>query len=224
MPAQATAPEAEAPKEPEAPKKGSPLKLRDLRRAGGSEVEHGLRDIKLLRPICHECAPEVEKAGHGWWDRCPHEPYESLRRLPETKTEYIDEIGDDGKPTGRRVVGETTTKNVVVPWPNFTGVAKGRRYNNNHGPEDKMLWYGFIPPEDLRSEAFPNGIAPCCEFRDCYWQDDLKVYANGTFCREIEAILVYENEVGTVPEVNNQDIRSDQYAVSRMKLLANRDA
>lgn len=199
-------------------------KLQGLHRASGSEVEHGLRDIKLLRPICHECAPEVEKAGHGWWDRCPHDPYMGTRSRFITDVDYIDEVDDAGKPTGNRIVGKSTTREVQYPWPNFVGVAKGRRYNNGHGPEDKQTWYGYITPDQLRSPAYPDGIAPVCDFRNCYWQEGLKTYDSGTFCRELEAVLVYENEVGTVPEVNNQDIRADQIAVSRMKLLKNRDA
>lgn len=199
--------------EAKAEAQGAPAKLAGLHRASGPELEHGIRDITLLRPICMTCAPEVEKAGWGWWNRCTHDPYVGEKGFPEQIKEYQDD------PSGGRVLIKSDVKVVLRPWPNFVKVAQGRRYNNGTGPADKMQWYGYIKPEDLRSPAYPNGIAPTCEYRECFWQEDLKVYESGTFCQEREAILVYENERGTVTEVNNSDIRADQYATSRMKLM-----
>jgi hypothetical protein len=57
-----------------------------------------------------------------------------------------------------------------------------------------------------------------CEFRECYYQNDLKLYENGTFCQEVEAIVVYEDESGTPVEVANNQIRTDQFALSRSKV------
>lgn len=198
----------------------APAKLLGLHRASGGELEHGVRDIKLLRPICHICAPEVEKAGWGWWDRCEHDPYVG------EKGEFISVpvYEDDPEIPGARILVKRNERTVLRPFPNFVGVAKGRRYNNGRGPEDKSLWYGYIDPKDLRSPAYPNGIAPLCEYLNCFWQEGLKTYESGTFCQEREAILVYENERGTIPEVNNQDIRADQYAVSKMKLMGSQNA
>ena len=214
MPNQATAPEAEAPKQ----KARKPAKIKGMHRASGPELEHGVRDIKLLRPVCHICAPEVEKAGWGWWARCPHDPYVGERGEKIEDPSYEDEI-ENGEVVGRVLVGKTE-KTILRPYPNFVGVAQSRRLNSNQGPYYKIELYGFIHPEDLKgSKAFPDGVAPCCEFINCFWQDDLVEYASGTFCSELEAILVYENERGTTQERNNQDIRADQFAISRAKLL-----
>jgi len=41
---------------------------------------------------------------------------------------------------------------------------------------------------------FPNGIAHCCEFRECFQQKGLVDYRTGTFCRKEEAQLVAFSE------------------------------
>jgi hypothetical protein len=201
------------------------LKLKGMHRASGSDLDHGIADIKLLRPICHICAPEVEKAGHGWWDRCPHDPYVGERGEPREDLDYADELDADGNVIGR-VLTKTNKRQVLRPWPNLVGVAQSRRLNSGRGVEYKTVLYGYIYPQDLVSPAFPNGISRVCDFRECFWQDDLKEYTiqgrEFMFCQELEAILVYESEVGTVPEVNNPEIRKDQQAISKTKLLAKR--
>lgn len=197
---------------------GAPAKIKGMHRAAGPELDYVARDIKLVRPICRICAPDVERAGHGWWNRCPHDPYMGEKGEPVTSITYKDELDDEGNVIGR-VVDETTTKVVLRPYPNWAPVAQSLGLNGGRGPEYKKVLYGFIEPQDLRSPAFPNGIAPCCEFRDCFWQDDLTEYAVGTFCQEREAVAVYEDTNGTVVEINNSQVRADQLAVSRMKLL-----
>jgi hypothetical protein len=54
----------------------------------------------------------------------------------------------------------------------------------------KMRTRGYIFPHDLRTPAYPYGIADPCEFRDCFHQEDVKDYRWGRFCRVLEAQLV----------------------------------
>jgi hypothetical protein len=220
MPTQAEAPEAEEKRGPGRPRKVPLMKLRGLPIARGPQLERAVRDIKLVRPVCHICAPEVEAAGHGWWNRCEHDPYVGEKGFPETIYEYDDELDDEGNIVGRLIrEGYPKTKTVLRPWPNLVGVAQSRRLNSNRGVEYKTTLYGYITPEELRSPAYPGGIAPMCEFRDCYNHDHLKTYGDlGTFCQEREAIMVYEDTFGIVPEIVNQNIRADQWATSLMKV------
>jgi hypothetical protein len=95
-----------------------------------------------------------------------------------------------------------------------------KRISSGLGPDYKRAFHGFILPEELECEAYPEGIAPMCEFRECYWQEGLKTYDSGTFCQEVEAVIAYEDAKGVPQEVHNQEVRDDQFAASRAKALA----
>lgn len=191
-----------------------PAKLNGLHRATEAEIPLGHREIKMLRPICAECAPNTAKAGIGWWLNCPHDPYIGERGVVETKTEY--ETREDGT----RIIAGTTSQTVLRPWPNYVGVALVDRINSGRGPEYKRVLNGYILPSELRCSAFPNGIADSCEFRECYWQDDLKKYVSGTFCQEVESVIAYEDAHGITQEVHNRQIRTEQFESSRAKVKA----
>ena len=148
------------------PKAGRPTKLKGLHRAGERELGVGHREIKMLRPVCSICAPR--ETPWGWWNDCTHEPY--IGEKGETFTENIYE--DD--PDGGRVITGTNKKVVLRPYPNFVPVPQVTRLSSGQGPEYKRRLNGFILPQELSCEAYPNGIAPCCEFYGCYYQDDLK--------------------------------------------------
>jgi hypothetical protein len=189
-------------------------KLKGLHRAAGTEIPLGHRAVAMLRPICKVCAPNTLIAPLAWWDDCPHQPYIGDRAENIVTTTYE----DDGE--GGRVVGETTTKTVLRPWPNLVKVPLSRRISSGLGPDYKRAFNGFIFPEELRCDAYLEGIAPMCEFRECYHQDGLKEYSTGTFCQEQEAVIAYEDARGIPQEVYNTDVRDEQYAQSRAKALA----
>jgi hypothetical protein len=73
--------------------------------------------------------------------------------------------------------------------PNWTQITVGRGVNRGEGVE-RARAKGYIFPEDLRSPIWPDGIKPRCQFRDCFGED-LQSYTTGTFCREIEAKMVF---------------------------------
>ena len=191
-----------------------PAKLKGLHRAAGTQIPVGHRSVKMLRPTCAECAPNTSVAPAQWWLQCPHQPYVG------EKGEVVVEQTYEDDPDGGRVIASTQSKTVLRPWPNFVGIPLVQRISSGRGPEYKAVLNGFILPEDLRCDAYPNGIAPMCEFRECYWQEDLKDYSTGRFCQEAEAVVVYEDSKGIAAEVYNTEIRSDQFEGSKAKVGA----
>jgi hypothetical protein len=194
-----------------------PAKLPNLHRATGTEIPLGHRSAKMLRPICHICAPNTEKAGWGWWKKCPHDPYIGEKGEVIREHTYADELDDSGEVIGRVITG-STQRTVLRPWPNLVPVAFTKRLESGRGPEYKQELFGFIWPQDLRCDAYPVGIAPMCEFRECFYQDELVTYNTGTFCQESEAVVIYEDTAGTVVEVANAQVREDQFAANRAKV------
>lgn len=191
-----------------------PTKLKGLHRASGTEIALGHRAVAMLRPVCKVCAPNTQNAPPEWWLACPHEPYVGERGEVINDVTYT----DDGE--GGRIVGATTTKTVLRPWPNLVKVPLVQRISSGLGPDYKRSFNGFIFPEELRCDAFPEGIAPMCEFRECFWQEDLESYSSGVFCQEAEAIVAWEDSKGIPTEVHNREVREDQFAGSRAKVLA----
>lgn len=158
-------------------------KLKGVRRA--RNLRHGQRGVTMLRPICDVC-----QSGHNvawnWYETCPHDPYVGIRTESRSVPIYRD--ADDG--SGEKIVERMEERSRIYPWPNFANVTVSTRVNSGQGVA-KAKNKGFILLHELTgSEAFPDGIAPMCEYRDCQWQEDLKVYKWGTFCREQEARMV----------------------------------
>lgn len=183
-----------------------PALLKGLRRA--SRLMYGHREVKMLGPKCDICQAG-DQVPPRWWEDCTHEPYIGVRGETITTRKYEDELGPDGEPTGSRIVTGTEQTVVERPWPNFRQVSLTTRINSGQGVE-KARAKGFIMPSELRSEAFPEGIADCCEFKNCFWQQDLRDYPTGRFCRPLEAAYAYEDVRGTTVEVFNMDRRQGQ--------------
>lgn len=192
----------EAPQRPSS--KGQPAKLKGLRRQRNVRV--GQRGLKMLRAQCDICqdGPNVPNL---WMEDCPHDPYVGVRERHWDEPEYVD------KGNGVNEIIGTKEKVEFVAWPNFVDITLASYFNSNRNLQIARA-KGFILPEELRSPAFPNGIAPLCQFRDCYWQDDLKTYRWGTFCREEEAKLVgiAEGALGDSFEIAHEDKRNAQLA------------
>ena len=193
---------------------GEPVKLKGLHRSAPTQIGTGHRSIKMLRPICADCAPNTALASGEWWKDCPHDPY-----VGEKGETTIDRTYEDD-PSGGRVVSGETSKTVLRPWPNYVPVSLVRRIGGGRGPEFKRQWHGYILPEELRSSSYPNGIAASCEYYECYWQDNLKTYQVGVFCKEDEAVAVYQDTIGRTVEVANMEIASDQFEADRAKVRA----
>lgn len=183
-----------------------------MRKAAGSQMRASAREIKMLRPICEVCASNTDAAARGWWNDCPHEPYVGTRTETVTTREYEDVKDGAGKPTGERIVKGTVEKSIEKPWPNLVSVSVGVRINSGNGVEKKRVRFGYILPEELRCDAYPEGIDPFCQFRECYEQEGLKEYRHGLFCREQEAALVYQDESGKTREIYNDDRMKDEWA------------
>lgn len=204
--------------------------LKGARRA--SRIEHGFREIKMLRPVCpagviipkgvddtvgHEFEGECTRGSHAadWYTTCPHDPYVGTRT--ELKSERTYETNEFGE---RIVTGMTTTP-VERPYPNLVGVSAATINNSGQGVE-KARRKGFILPEELDSPAFPDGLAAFCEFRDCFYQGpDLKQYRSGLFCREGEAIAAYQSEYAEdlgAKEIHWQSRRRSQIEEVRQRV------
>lgn len=159
----------------------SPAILKDTRRARLRASVVG-RYIKMLRPICATCQ-RGHNVAEDWWRSCTHEPHIAVGYKTEVHRRYEDL--EDGS---RKLVG-TDTIEVPFERPNWVQVPLMNRIGGGRLVDKKRLRYGFILPEDLRSAEYPNGIANPCEYRDCFWQEDIKEYRWGRFCRRREAQL-----------------------------------
>ena len=173
-------------------------KLKGMRRARNPRI--GLRGITMLRPICQNgISDPVKHPGRGtcqsgaevawnWYEDCPHDPYVGVRQNRFEVPIYSEPHED-----GSRTIMEMEERVTWEPFPNFAEAVVDRRVNSGRGVE-RARRKGWILPEELRSPAYPNGIAPMCQFRSCRWQDGLVNYRNGTYCREMEARLVGSRE------------------------------
>lgn len=142
-----------------------------------------LRRVKMLRPICATCqrGPDVPE---DWWKNCTHNPYVTIAEKPVTTPVYED------LPDGRKKLTGTET---IVEWferPNWVQITAIPRVNNASQVTQKRQRHGFIMPSELRSPEFPNGIADCCEFNNCFIQEGVKQYRWGRYCRDTEARFV----------------------------------
>lgn len=179
--------------EPDAPQvestAGKPAFLKGVRRARA--VRFGQRRIKMLRPICSN----KEKTGcqdgaevpRDWYLSCPHDPYVG-RKQHMVEVPIYSEPAEDGTVT----LEEVQQRLKWEVWPNFVQPVLSVMVNSGRGVE-KGRAKGYIMPEELRSPAFPNGIAPFCQFRNCFWQHGLTEYKSGIYCSEMEAKRVALN-------------------------------
>lgn len=165
----------------DAPASAGPAKLKGLRRARNLRV--GLRCVTMLRPICTICQSGQEVAA-DWYKECSHDPY-----VGKKQTTYQEAIYSDPLPDGSVTLERMEDRFKWETWPHFVEVAVNIQINSGMGVE-RGRRKGYILPEELRSPAYPNGIAPMCQFRSCRWQVGLQEYRWGTFCREIEARMV----------------------------------
>lgn len=168
-----------------------------------TRIEWGFREVKMLRPVCDICTdgPNVPK---NWYETCPHDPYIGTRVDTTTERQY--ETQDDGT----RVITGTNETQIERPFPNFVGVSATTIVNSGLGVE-KGRAKGFILPSEYQGPAYPEGIADCCEFRDCFVQTGLKDYRSGRFCREGEAIAAYRAEYSReAVEIHDAEIRREQ--------------
>lgn len=194
---------------PAATKKGRPVVLEGLPKEG--PIRWGFREIKMLRPICDVCAPNTAKAKKQWWLECPHDPYVGTRTFKSVEREYADEIDDKtGEPTGARIVSGTVERAVERPWPNLVQISHSTMHNMGSSVDKARTEKGYILPSELESEAYPNGIARFCEFRECFNQKGLKRYGETFVCREEEALRIYESESGVTIELHNGKKRNEQ--------------
>jgi hypothetical protein len=140
------------------------------------------RFIKMLRPICATC--QRGQFPWDWWKRCKHNPYITIAEDRRSAPKY--ETGEDGR---TRVTG-TETFVEFREQLNWVPVSLNKRISSGSTVQRKRRISGFIFPEELRTPTYPNGVAPPCEFRNCFRQKDVKEYRWGRFCRRIEAQLI----------------------------------
>jgi hypothetical protein len=162
---------------------GKPAFLQGLPRSRNPRL--GQRRVKMLRPICREGCAGLSV---DWWRTCPHDPYIGVgeRRL---KTPVYSEPREDGT-----VIVEGMEETVSwQPRPNWLEVTVSMKVNSGNGVARQRA-KGAILVTELRSPAFPRGIAAMCEFRGCYWQHGLLNTRYGSFCKEIEAKRVAQDQ------------------------------
>ena len=163
-----------------------PARLKGARRARNLRMGH--RSVKMLRPICRDGCQDGAEVPWDWYASCPHDPYVG-KREKRTQVPLYSEPHEDGSVTIQGMEERASWE----PFPNFAEITVSTRVNSGQGVE-KARRKGFILPEELRSPLYPRGLAPMCQFRGCQWQEGLREYRYGTFCRELEARLVAFDE------------------------------
>lgn len=189
----------------------------------GTRLGVGQRTIKMLRPICAICQGE-DNVPADWAQHCEHSPYVTTVATPRKKTLYEGDRDKDGKPVGPQKIVGTETIEEYEARPNVVEVALSRRVNQGQGVRRGVMYKGYIRPDELRSPEFPDGIAPACQYRGCKYQQDLKEYRSGVFCREIEAALVqgdFDAKILEVPGLmDTEERRSQRKRAGQLAALA----
>lgn len=191
-----------APEPPEPTPNAEPVEA-ELRRFPGrknSRKTTGHRRIKMVRPVCDaakmsalglpegDACQDQAKAEPGWWLRCEHNPYFSLTRR-------VEQVPTFGAPNerGERTITGYDNREVFVEAPNLTQVSLTPRHNNGGGPGEAQAFKGYKFPQEV-------GLAPYCQFMDC-WSHDIKFTTRvGDFCEAWQAQLVAADVQGTVLE------------------------
>ncbi len=70
---------------------------------------------------------------------------------------------------------------------------------------------GCILPQQLHTDDFPTGVAPCCEYRGCFNQkqangEPLISTRYGQFCSEEQARMAYYDWEGTTPSGDRLEV------------------
>jgi hypothetical protein len=159
---------------------GKPAFLKGVKRTRASRFGH--RRIKMLRPSCDQCSGPM--APRDWYLTCEHDPYVGVREIRRQVPTY-----SEPDENGERTVLGMEEKVSWEPFPNRAAVSLANNINSGEGME-RARRKGYIMPEELRSPAFPNGIAPFCQFHNCWWQHGLQQYNDGVFCNRDEAVIV----------------------------------
>lgn len=166
--------------------KAKPAFLKGMRRARAPRF--GQRRVKMLRPICRDGCQEGPNPAHDWYLSCPHDPYVG-KREKRTQVPIYSEPLEDGSVVLERMEERISWE----AWPNFVQVTLTMMVNSGQGVEMGRA-KGFILPSELRSPVYPAGLAPFCQFRNCFWQHGLTEYKVGVFCQELEARRVAQSE------------------------------
>lgn len=157
-----------------------PAFLKNIKRTRVARFGH--KRVKMLQPRCDEC--QTAEAPRDWYLACDHDPFVSVREMRREVPIYT-----EPDENGEVMIDRVEEKISFIPWPNLVQVSVWNTINSGEGIE-RAKARGYIFPEDLRSPAFPSGVAPMCEFQGCFWQHDLKGFRDGVFCREDEARVI----------------------------------
>jgi hypothetical protein len=183
--------------EPEKEPKEIPVPIQQnepgLRRFPGPKAlraTSGHRRIKMARPVCdiakmralglpdQDCCMDAEKRTHRWWLDCPHNPYFTM----EKRTESLPEFGPPNE-RGEREIIRTQSRTYYIERPNLVQVSLTRRHHWANGPQVMRNERGYRFTHEI-------GIAPYCEYSDC-WSHDLKYQTKyGNFCDPTQAQIV----------------------------------
>ena len=189
---------------PVEPKAGQLLNLHRRPRSG---LGAGGHEIKMMYPACDaqkmavlglaegDACQHSQNIHAGWWDSCErkgHRPYYTpvtqTRRTPKFK---------QGEQAHEQVLIGYEEEIVTVSWePNLKQISRNERINSDAGPEMYRA-IGYRMPEEL-------GVAPFCEYRECWAQDNLVRTEYGVFCSKDQARMVGAEVQGVRLEIFTQ--------------------
>lgn len=184
------------------------------------EIGSAQRTIKMQRPVCNEQTmaalgrPETEacQAKHNfvprWWEKCTHGPYFSYAERPVNEPILEAIVDEQGNDTGRFKILGRKEELYLEEVPNLVQVAVSARVNSGLGYHDALA-KGFRLPEEC-------GIAPFCDYRDC-WSQDVIVHSQwGNYCSEPQARYVGANEDETL--LLHTDARRQRSQIAKVAL------
>lgn len=124
-----------------------------------------MKMVKMAQPRCNRCNPRGQ-GKRGWWDKCPHDPYFTVRE--DVITKPVLEKTEDGRTLK---VGETTEIEYHRE-PNFKQIAD----------DPKVASGRMVQIQRERGAKFPEelGFAPICDYLNC-WEPNPKIHATRVF-------------------------------------------
>ncbi len=186
--------------------------LKKLNLIGKPMDASALRSVKVVKPECHvpvqtlnttqfttgPCQQAVAHnpaKAHTWYLTCKHGPKVDSQGqpIPENMRCYYEQnirkeetpiVGDDGIITG----WDTSPR-----WEANLRIHQVALSNHTGGlaAYEEMLRKGCKPIADF-------GVAPFCEYYNCFEQDNLTKFKNGLFCSSNHARMVKARETSTV--------------------------
>lgn len=190
-------------------------KLKTFEWNGRGSATAAMRAMKMVAPRCQECqTPEVIKDDSPtrwtWMKDCPHNPYWGMQPKVTKVPKIVDEIGEDGKPTGDYIQEDVVVRTRLIAQPNIVEIPMAERFEDGQAVQ-KAARHGFRILTDA-------GIAPMCQMYGCGKAWPTIGTDDGIYCSREHAqlcVIDFNNTAEGVPTfltINNPKLRKQELA------------